>query len=266
MSLSEQYQQRFGGIKRLYGEHALDILHRTHIGVVGIGGVGSWTAEALARSGVGEITLVDLDDICVTNTNRQIHALKSHIGDLKTEVMAARLKEINPEVVIHVIDDFIVENNVDELITSNMDAVVDAVDSVKAKAAMVAHCKRKKIPIIVTGGAGGQIDPTKIRVGDLSKTFNDPLIAKVRSQLRRDYGFSKNPKRNFSVPCVFSEEQLRYPKPDGSVCQQKSAMEQGVKLDCAGGFGAASMVTGTFGFVAASKAIERVLSKALRTI
>lgn len=239
-------------------------MNGSHFSVAGIGGVGSWAAEALARSGVGEITLIDLDDICVTNTNRQIHALSSHIGELKTEVMAARLKEINPEIVVNVVDDFVSESNVLQYITPQMNAVIDAVDSVKAKAAMVAHCKRIKIPIIVTGGAGGQLDPTKIKVGDLSKTFNDPLIAKVRSQLRRDYGFSKNPKRNFSVPCVFSEEQLRYPKPDGTVCQQKSAMEDGVKLDCAGGFGAASMVTGTFGFVAASKAIERVLSKALR--
>jgi len=260
-ALSEAYLQRFGGIQRLYGSAALALLAKAHVTVVGIGGVGSWSAEALARSGVGEITLVDMDDICVTNTNRQIHALTETVGQLKTEIMAQRLRQINPEISINIVDDFIGPDNVAEIIQPSMDCVIDAIDHVRAKAEMIAHCKRNKITIVVTGGAGGQLDPTQITIADLGKTFNDPLIAKVRSLLRRDYGFSKNPKRHYSVPCVFSREQLRYPKPDGSVCQQKSAMEEGVKLDCAGGFGASTMVTASFGFIAAGKAIEKLLRK-----
>ncbi|SDJ59504.1 tRNA cyclic N6-threonylcarbamoyladenosine(37) synthase TcdA [Pseudomonas indica] len=251
---------RFGGIARLYGREGLERLAAAHVAVVGIGGVGSWAAEALARSGVGEISLFDLDDVCVTNTNRQIHALEGAVGKPKVEVMAERIRAINPACAVHAVADFVTRETMAEYITEQLDCVIDCIDSVPAKAALIAWCKRRKIQIITTGGAGGQIDPTQIQVADLNKTFNDPLAARVRSTLRRDYGFSRTPGRHYSVPCVFSSEQLRYPKPDGGVCQQKSFVGEGVKLDCAGGFGAAMMVTASFGLVAAARAVDKLVA------
>jgi tRNA A37 threonylcarbamoyladenosine dehydratase len=232
--------------------------------VVGIGGVGSWAAEALARSGVGEITLIDMDDICVTNTNRQVHTHKESIGQLKVDAMAQRILAINPECKVNPVMDFITRDNLGEKITANMDFVIDCIDSVASKAAMISYCQRQKIKIVTTGAAGGQLDPSMVTVGDLNKTFNDPLARKVRSMLRRHYGYSRNPKRTYSVPCVYSKEQLKYPKPDGSVCQQKSVMEGSTRLDCASGFGAATMVTATFGFVAAAKVIEKLVRRGKR--
>ncbi|WP_419811007.1 tRNA cyclic N6-threonylcarbamoyladenosine(37) synthase TcdA [Bacterioplanoides sp.] len=261
-SLSRDYLDRFGGIGRLYGADGLLRLQQAHVCVVGIGGVGSWAAEALARSGIGEITLIDMDDICVTNTNRQIHTLNNTVGQLKTDAVAERLKAINPDIVVHSKMAFVTANNQQELIYPGMDYVIDCIDSVKNKAALIAHCKRNKIRIITTGAAGGQSDPTQIQIGDLNKTFNDPLARKVRSLLRREYNFSRNPSRNYSIPCVFSTEQLSYPQPDGSVCQTKSFAGDSTRLDCSSGFGAATMVTGTFGFVAASRVVERIAKNA----
>lgn len=253
------YQDRFGGVARLYGEQGLEKLRHSRVVVVGIGGVGSWTAEALARSGVGAITLIDMDDICVTNTNRQIHTLVDTVGQLKVDAMAKRIQGINPECRVTPVMDFLSKDNLATYLPSDIDFVIDCIDSVATKAAMIAYCQRQKIKIVTTGAAGGQLDPTQVTVGDLNKTFNDPLARKVRSMLRRHYGFSRNPKRTYSIPCVYSQEQLKYPKPDGSVCQQKSVMEGSTRLDCAGGFGAATMVTATFGFVAAAKVVEKLL-------
>ncbi|QLF92270.1 tRNA cyclic N6-threonylcarbamoyladenosine(37) synthase TcdA [Pseudomonas sp. ABC1] len=257
-------EQRFGGIARLYGREGLERLAAAHVAVVGIGGVGSWAAEALVRSGVGEITLFDLDDVCVTNTNRQVHALQGQVGRPKVEVMAERLLAINPSCVVHAVADFVTRENMAECITEQLDFVVDCIDSVMAKTALIAWCKRRKIQIVTTGGAGGQVDPTQIRITDLNKTFNDPLAAKVRSMLRRDYNFSRTPGRNYSVPCVFSTEQLRYPAADGGVCQSKGFVGEGVRLDCAGGFGASMMVTASFGMTAAAKAVEKLVAGARR--
>lgn len=259
--LSQDYSNRFSGIGRLYGKQALNRLYQAHICVVGIGGVGSWAAEALARSGVGEISLIDLDDICISNSNRQVQALTSTVGQFKVEVLAARLKDINPEIKAHPITSYITQENIPELITPNFTYLIDCIDSVKNKAALIAHCKRQKIKLITTGGAGGQIDPTQIQVKDLNKTSQDPLAKKVRSLLRRDYGFSKTPTRNYGIPCVTSTEALRYPQPDGSVSQYKVKTEEALKLDCASGFGASTMVTASFGFVAAAKVIEKLVEK-----
>ncbi len=257
-------EQRFGGIARLYGREGLERLAAAHVAVVGVGGVGSWAAEALARSGVGELSLFDLDDVCVSNTNRQAHALQGTVGRSKVEVMAERLAAINPACRLHPVTDFVTRETLAEHITDQLDCVLDCIDSVAAKAALIAWCKRRKIQIVTTGGAGGQIDPTQIRVADLNKTFNDPLAAKVRSTLRRDHGFSRTPGRHYSVPCVFSTEQLRYPSPDGGVCQQKRFVGEGVRLDCAGGFGAVMMVTASFGMAAAAKAVDKLVAGARR--
>lgn len=252
--------QRFGGIARLYGVTGAERLAAAHVAVVGIGGVGSWAAEALVRSGVGEISLFDLDDICTTNTNRQVHALTDTVGKAKVAVMAERLLAINPACVVHAVADFVTRDTLPGHITPELDFVLDCIDSVPAKAALIAWCKRRKIGIVTTGGAGGQIDPTQVGIVDLNKTFNDPLAAKVRSVLRRDYHFSRTPGRTYSVPCVFSTEQLRYPAPDGGVCASKGFVGEGVKLDCAGGFGAVTMVTATFGMAAAAKAVEKLVA------
>ena len=259
-------EQRFGGTRRLYGNQGVEALAKAHVCVIGIGGVGSWVVEALARSAVGELTLIDLDDLCITNTNRQIHALDSTIGQSKVEVMAERVAQINPHCRCHRIEEFIDEQNAWELLDQRFDYVIDAIDDVRAKAAIIACCRRRKIPVITIGGAGGQLDPTRIQVADLSRTEQDPLAAKVRSHLRRFYNFSSNLKRRFDVPCVYSTEQLRYPQPDGSVCAQKLTGDdgEGMRLDCNSGFGASTCVTASFGFVAVARVLDKLIERAAR--
>ncbi|WP_296058180.1 tRNA cyclic N6-threonylcarbamoyladenosine(37) synthase TcdA [uncultured Amphritea sp.] len=261
--MSDSFNQRFGGIQRLYGIAGTELFRLASVCVIGIGGVGSWAAEALARSAIGNITLIDLDDICITNTNRQIHALDTTIGEPKTEVMAARIRQINPECQVELVDDFITLENIPQLISHEFNYVIDCIDSVKEKAALIAHCKRNKIPVITVGGAGGQTDPTQINITDLSKTNHDPLAAKTRSLLRRYYNFSKSGRR-FAVDCVYSTEQLVYPQSDGSVCQMKSVADGNTRLDCSGGFGASTCVTATFGFVAVSRVLQKMLERAER--
>ncbi len=261
---SDDFNYRFGGIQRLYGVHVAQAFDRAHATVIGLGGVGSWAAEALARSGVGQITLIDLDEVCVSNTNRQLHALDGNYGRAKVEVMAERIRGINPGCRVNAELRFIRPDNLDREITAEMDVVIDAIDSVRAKTALLAYCQRQRIPVICCGGAGGQIDPTQIRVADLSRTTQDPLLAKVRQKLRREYGFSRNPQRRYGIECIYSTEQLIYPAPDGGVCLQKPASDGPVRLDCASGFGAATAVTATFGMFAASRALARLARQATR--
>lgn len=255
------YQLRFGGIARLYGATGAQILQNAQFCVIGIGGVGSWVAEALARNGVGHITLIDLDDICTTNINRQIHALTDTVGLSKVEVMAERILQINPDCKVHQIEDFVTDENLQELLSKDFDYVIDAIDSVRIKTAIIAHCKRNKLPIITIGGAGGQIDPTKIEIADLSQTYQDPLLAKVRNNLRREYNFSRNLKRKFSIDAVFSTEQLLYPDASGGVCFAKQSQDGAMRLDCSGGFGATTHVTASFAFFAVGRAIKKLLHK-----
>nr|WP_024965585.1 tRNA cyclic N6-threonylcarbamoyladenosine(37) synthase TcdA [Pantoea sp. IMH] len=263
-SLSDAWLQRFGGTARLYGQPALQLFADAHICVVGIGGVGSWAAEALARTGIGAITLIDMDDVCTTNTNRQIHAMKGTVGQAKTAVMAERILAINPECKVTCIDDFITADNTAELMSAGFSYVIDAIDSVRPKAALLAWCRRNKIPLVTTGGAGGQIDPTQIQVADLAKTIQDPLAAKLRERLKHDFNIVKNSKGKLGIDCVFSTEALMYPQPDGSVCASRSTAEGPKRMDCASGFGAATMVTATFGFVAVSHVLKKMMAKAAR--
>ncbi len=256
--LSEPYLQRFSGIARVYGQAALTAFSQAHVCVVGLGGVGSWAAEALARSGIGTLTLIDLDDICISNTNRQIQALNSTVGQFKTEVLADRIKEINPEITLIVKTDYLFSENIATLISKDMSYVFDCIDSVKSKVALIAYCKRHKIKIFTTGGAGGQIDPQLIQISDLNKTSQDPLAKKVRSLLRRDYGFSHNPNRHYQIPCVTSKEALRYPQADGSVSQYKPKKNAAIKLDCASGFGATTMVTASFAFTGVAGILAKI--------
>ncbi|CAK9884346.1 MAG: tRNA threonylcarbamoyladenosine dehydratase [Candidatus Erwinia impunctatus] len=263
-TLSEAWLQRFGGTARLYGQPALALFASAHICVVGIGGVGSWAAEALARTGIGAITLIDMDDVCISNTNRQIHACKEYIGQAKTEVMAQRILAINPECKVTCIDDFITAENVSTFITSQFTWVIDAIDSVRPKAALLAWCRRNKISLITTGGAGGQSDPTQIQVSDLAKTIQDPLAAKLRERLKYEFNIAKNSKGKLGIDCVFSTEPLVYPQPDGLVCASRQQAEGSQRMDCASGFGAATMVTATFGFVAVSHVLKKMMAKAAR--
>ena len=252
---------RFAGIDRLYGAGSAARLARTHVCVVGLGGVGSWAAEALARSGVGELTLIDADEVCVSNTNRQSHALEGEVGRPKVEVVAQRLRAINPALCVHTLADFVTTKNLETLMTRGYSAVIDACDALRIKVEMIAFCRRRKIPIVVSGSAGGRADPTLITARDLSKTEHDILLALVRKKLRDDYGWTRNPKRYFGVQAVFSRENVTYKQPDDSTCDTRGVdADRGLKLDCAGGLGAAMHVTATFGMVAAARAIEKLLA------
>ncbi|MCL9782220.1 tRNA cyclic N6-threonylcarbamoyladenosine(37) synthase TcdA [Vibrio sp. S4M6] len=258
---TENYDQRFGGTRRLYGQSEVEILRAAHVCVIGIGGVGSWAVEALARTGIGELTLIDMDDVCVTNINRQIHAMTGSVGQSKAEVMAQRVQLINPDCKVNVVDDFIGPENQHEYLSKDYDYVLDAIDSVKAKVSLLAYCRSNKIKVITIGGAGGQTDPTQIKTADLTKTIQDPLAKKVKDRLRHQFNFPKNPQRKFGIECVFSTEQLKYPQPDGSVCGVKSTADGPKRMDCASGFGASTMVTATFGFVAVARIVDKLIQK-----
>ncbi len=263
---SHNSPDRFSGIERLYGTGAARLIRQMHVCVIGMGGVGSWAVEALARSGAGRLTLIDYDEVCPSNINRQVHALDSSVGAKKIVAMQKRVSEINPDCTCTAIDDFINDKNLFEYLPAGQgfDYVIDAIDSIKFKAALIYYCKRNKIPVIATGAAGGLTDPTQIMVKDLTRTFNDPLAAKVRAQLRAQHGYTRNPKRYFGVECVFSSQQQVYPAQDGSVGQRKPGIH-GVHLDCSMGYGSATFVTGTMGFVAVARVIEKYLRRCART-
>ena len=256
--------QRFGGIARLYGQHALMALHNAHMVVVGLGGVGSWAAEALARSGIGTLTLIELDDICITNTNRQLHTLSSSIGQQKNATLSTRLLDINPNITLISHEDFLTQKNITKLILPEHHVIIDAIDSSAVKAALAAHCSYHKQRLVMAGSSGGKTNPACIQCSDLGLSEADPLLAKVRNILYRHYNFARSrKKRKFRIDAIYSTEPMQYPQADGSVCRQKTGLQDGVKLDCAAGFGSATMVTGSFGFVAAAKAIERYLQDVL---
>jgi len=246
------YAMRFGGIGRLYGVEALARLAGSHVAVIGIGGVGAWAAEGLARSGIGALTLVDLDDVCVTNTNRQLHALAASVGRPKVEVMAERVRAIHPEAVVHPVHDFFVDANADAIVHSGLDLVVDAIDGMASKCRLVLRCREAGVPLVVCGGAGGRRDPTRIRVADLTETEGDGLLRRLRKQLRQRHGLSR--KGRWDIPTVYSDEPPVFPTPEGGVCEVR-ADAASLRLDCASGYGTASFVTGTFGLVAASVAV-----------
>jgi len=262
MSLDKDgYADRFGGIGRLYSEEGLKRLQSSHVCVIGIGGVGSWAAEALARSGVGSITLIDQDDICITNVNRQLHALDTDIGRPKAEVMAERIRKINPQCNVQARVQFFLQSTAEEILSLGFDAVIDAIDNLPNKALLLSLCSLRKIPVFCSGGAGGRMDPGAIEVADLAKTRGDPLLASLRKKLRKEFGFSKNPKRKFGISCVFSAEPLKFPWKNGTVCSSKEDNEESMRLNCESGFGTASFVTGSFGFRLAALVIQKISSK-----
>ncbi len=244
-------ERRFGGVARLYGAAALQRFRSAHVCVIGIGGVGSWAAEALARSAIGRLTLIDLDHVAESNANRQIHALGDEFGKAKVRAMAERIRAINPDCVVDGIEEFVAADNLDALLGHGYDYIVDAIDQTRVKAALIAWCKAHGVKLITTGSAGGQVDPSRIRVDDLARTIQDPLASRMRSLLRKSYGFPRDPKKKFGVECVYSDEPLKYPE-NGQACEVDQGGVTG--LNCAG-FGSSVCVTAGFGFVAASRVL-----------
>lgn len=253
-------EERFGGIARLYGLEAAHRLAAARVAVVGIGGVGSWAAEALARSGVGTIILQDLDDLCITNTNRQIHALQGTYGRMKVEVMAQRLQLINPAIKIEQLLSFYTVSSPDKLFDTAPDVVIDAIDSMRPKTHLIAECHSRGIPIVTCGGAGGRKDASLITIGDLARTCGDNMLSQLRKNLRRDYDFPLYDRcPEVGIPCVYSPEKPCFPRCDGSVSTEREPGQKG-GIGCASGFGSATHITGTFGFMLAGKALEMICS------
>lgn len=248
----DEYERRFAGVEKIYGDEAFRQYEHSHVMVIGIGGVGSWAVEALARTGIAELTLVDMDVIAASNINRQLPALSSTLGREKIEVMAERCLSINPRIRINMVDDYLTADNVKELLSNPPDVVLDCIDDVKAKLALMLHCRFNKIPLIVSGGAGGKLDPLKIRVADLSKTEQDPMLAKLRSQLRSK-GICKKPKDKFGITCVYSVDN---PFSSAEVCASAG-------LRC-GGYGSAVVVTSSFAMIAVSEVLKKLAPKKVK--
>jgi tRNA A37 threonylcarbamoyladenosine dehydratase len=264
--------RRFGGVARLYGSAALAAFERAHVAVIGIGGVGSWAVEALARSAVGRLTLIDLDNVAESNTNRQVHALDGNYGMAKVTAMAQRIHLIDPSCRVDVVEDFVEPANFDAVLGGGFDFVIDAIDSVRTKTALIAWCVARGQRLITVGGAGGQFDPTRIRIDDLALTIQDPLLSKVRGQLRKLHGFPRGPKAKFKVSAVYSDEPLMYPDapvpdPGEEAGQMETASEipafaaGPAGLNCAG-FGSSVCVTASFGFAAAAHVLRDIAQRA----
>jgi tRNA threonylcarbamoyladenosine dehydratase len=252
------YEQRFAGMSRLLGDKKAEVLRQSHVAVVGIGGVGSWAVESLARSGIGTITMIDWDDVCYSNVNRQVHALDGSIGKSKVDVMADRIKSIQPGIKVNALREFFTEESREETLSMGFDVVIDAIDKLTPKCWLIAGCRRANIPVIAIGAAGGSVDPTRIVVADLNRSHSDPLLAQVRAKLKKDFGFTKNPKGRFKVECVFSSEHKVFPQGDGTVCTKNGPHQEGANLGCDFGYGSASWITGTFAFMAVSRVIRRL--------
>ena len=249
--------RRFGGVSRLYGEAGLQRFRAAHVCVIGIGGVGSWAVEALARNAIGRLTLIDLDNIAESNVNRQLHALDTEFGKAKVTAMAERIRHINPACQIDEIEDFITVDNAATMLSRGYDVVLDAIDDARAKVAIAAWCRAHQLPLVMTGGAGGRLDPTRMQAGDLAKATGDRLLAKVRNQLRREHGFPKGERSKFGIPCIYSDEQVR--KPDASCEVEPAAEDTGLTgLNCAG-YGSSVCVTAPFGMAAAALVLNLLL-------
>ncbi len=273
--VDEQYRlhRRFDRMGRLVGDVGMHKLLASHVMVIGLGGVGSWAAEALARSGVGRLSLVDFDLVCVTNTNRQLHAMRGTTGKPKAAVLAERLRQIHPSASIEDIREFYEPATSEALLARKPDLIVDAIDNLSAKAHLVARARALGIPIVVSGGASGRMDPTQIRIAELGRVEGDPFLKMLRKLLRRQHGFAPaNPSRSaalepeWTIPTVHSLEdpaepvELAYDEGDGfrCVCPQgdngKHTCDQRNSI-----YGTAGFVTGSFGFACASQAVRMLL-------
>ncbi|HEU0219752.1 MAG TPA: tRNA threonylcarbamoyladenosine dehydratase [Gallionella sp.] len=248
--LDDDHQRRFGGVERLYGEGTRLALHRSRVAVVGVGGVGSWAAEALARSGIGHITLIDFDHVAVSNMNRQVQALGSTLGAAKVSVLEARIRDINPGCRVTAVDDFLTEENVRDLILQGaFDAVIDACDQAKVKAALIVYARFNKIPLVVCGAAGGKSDPLNLRQSDLGLATHDALLSRIRNLLRKEFGILPRKNGKFGVACVYLEE----PSKRSAACTTGS-------LSCSG-YGSVVTVTASMGLAAAAWCIDRLVAQ-----
>lgn len=258
-STDKQYERRFQGTQTLYGSAAFETFAAAHVYVIGVGGVGTWAAEALARTAIGTITLIDLDVLVASNANRQLPALDSTFGQSKIAAMGQRIREINPKVTLNLIDDFLTTENVELLLPSRKDAktaadahrpivILDCVDDMSAKLAIALHCRFNKLKLICAGGAGGKIDPLQITVSDLKDSYQDPLLAQLRNKLRHEKGINSALKDKFGIKCVYSTEPPRVDKS----CQTGG-------LHC-GGYGSAVAVTSVVAMIMVSEALQ-MLSK-----
>lgn len=245
--------RRFGGVARSYGEAGAARIAAAHAVVIGIGGVGSWAAEALARCGIGRLTLIDLDHVAESNVNRQVHALGSTLGASKVEVMAGRIADISPGTVVDRIDDFVTAENVAALLPASADVVIDAIDAPRAKAALIAFCVARGIRVVVCGAAGGRLDPLALRRSDVADAKGDALLASVRARLRREHAFPRQAGLRFGVEAIWS------PAPPGGA-RPEAPGEAGMPLACAG-YGSVVMVTAAMGFAAAADAVEALVRR-----
>lgn len=261
----ETIAHRFGGIARLYGQAALERFLSARVAVIGVGGVGSWAVESLARSGVGNLTLVDLDEICITNVNRQLHAMDGQIGKQKTEAMAERARAIHPVSEVVIVPKFFTEKTASEILNAGFDAVLDAIDSTKHKALLLAECHRRGIFTVTCGGAGGRRDATRIRVTDLAFSGKDPLLHQLRRTLRHDHGFPKTPMGSkpdpLGIEAVFSDEPQVFSTCDGGVSDERPDSGS-QRLNCTTGLGTVTHVTAAFGMIAAGRVLEHLASQA----
>jgi tRNA threonylcarbamoyladenosine dehydratase len=258
-SMTEYYSHRFAGIGRIYGPEGLEKILNAHVLVIGLGGVGSWVVEALARSGVGAITLVDFDDICVSNFNRQIHAVDTTVGKFKVDAMRDRIHAINKECRVTVINDRFSEETAESILNNTYSYVIDAFDNGFGKSFLISLCKKKKLPIIVLGSVGGKIDPGKIELDDLSRSREDTLLSFVRKKLRGEYGFPSGKDKKFGVPCVFSTEKYVFLE---NGCLVSTRPDQQLKgLDCGGGMGAITHLSASFAFRAVSHVLKVIAQK-----
>ncbi len=256
--MEQDYLHRFGGVGRLFGHDALPRLAAAHVAVVGVGGVGSWAVEGLARSGVGALTLIDLDDVCITNVNRQLPALDGEIGRPKVAVLAERVRRINPACVVTAQAEFFTASAAARLLAPEFSVVIDAIDTMTNKALLIAECVRRGRRCVTVGGAGGRRDATRLRAGDLGEAAGDNLLRLVRKKLRRDHGFAHGEGHRYGVRCVYSAEAPAFPWADGS-CQATPEPGAALRMDCASGLGAAVFVTAPFGFAAAGAAVQWIL-------
>lgn len=251
------YEARFSAIGRLYGVDGLARIRKARVCVIGLGGVGSWVVEALARTGVGSLTLVDMDEVCLSNVNRQIHAMDGTVGQSKASALAERVKKIAPECEVTLEEVFFTEATMDRLLEPEYDYIIDAIDATKHKCLLIAEARKRKLKLITCGGAGGCIDPARIKIQDLSRTINDPLLLQVRKKLRREYGFPRKSGQKFKIDCVYSDELPVFPQADGSVaCEREPGADY--RLNCDEGFGSATYVTGTVGFFLAAEVVKRI--------
>lgn len=262
--------RRFDRMGRLVGDENMKKLFNSHVLIIGLGGVGSWAAESLARSGVGKITLIDHDEICITNANRQLHALQGLVGKKKAEVMAERLRKINPQAQVQSIPLFYNAETSAEILALKPDYIVDAIDNLTAKTFLLNQCRQQNLKVITSGGASAKMDPTRIRITDLAKTHLDPLSHTVRKILRQEYAFPKG--KFFNIPCVFSDEipmepvELHYDLGQGfkCVCPQGENNPHGC-LHRNVIYGTASFVTGAFGLAMASWVVRQITHIQIKT-